>query len=283
MIAYAPPHEIFRRLKERGVLQSAAEIPLYINICSGIIRWALNDASLFESGVRWVYSVFSIQELTPHSFYWYEIDGIRASSRFSTLEWDSSRFKQQVPTQAYDDIKKAMAHLEAQGVISHTDPLHVTPERIMSVLAVFADYILEGGEVFNGKAVPDIYRGIGVAEKSRLGVALRIPGPAASDYIDATRLTVVPVSTIQCIECGEELPCCRSTSRPVCRNCEDTALHAATISCEHPECGICQCQHYTGGIDMEFLEAPMDWYDRYYDESRRYQDDSRTSGSPLSP
>lgn len=262
MLNYAPPKEIIINMEKAGKIHTDQERKAYVNIAAGVIKWALNDKGVMSNGARWVYSMFHIAETTPHYFFKYEVSGERLPAKFSILEYDEKAHKAVIPGGSQEDIRACISWLRDQGVLGEVDFLTITHERINNVLYFFKDYVYDNKVVFEDKKPTDIYKGIPLAENSSLGAVIRVPGPVISDYIDAKHLSVTPMSTIICQECGEELPCCKSAKENYCRACMDTMEHAAPISCGHVECSRAECIHYAGNIETTDEGPELDYYDR---------------------
>lgn len=244
MFSYQPPKDVIRSINP----QTKEDLIDYVNICAGIIRWALNTYNIRKTGAEWVYSIFKIREHTPHYFFKYEIGGVRIA-QFTILEIIED-MKPFVPMLAYEDIRKSIQYLNSSNAIS-VDFSRITNEKIKNALIHFIDYVYDDKEIFEGKKVTDIYRGIPVAENSSYGCAIRIPAPLHTDYVGIEELKVTaPVETM-CEECGNYLPCCKSKQESYCRHCLDTMECCDHISCQHPECAIYGCKHYEGKIEYE--------------------------------
>ena len=265
MLSYAPPIEVIRAIQVAGKIRTEQDLKTYVNICAGIIRWALNDKSVMESGVRWVYSVYHVEEKIPHYFFRYEISGERAPAKFTILELDISKFKTIIPGKAYEDIRKCMMWLRDQGFLTELDFLTVTQDRVNTALFFFREYVYDDKVVFEDKKVTDIYKGIPVAENSSIGAAVRVVGPVRSEYKAGESLNALAPVTIKCLYCGEHVPCCKDATESICRSCIDDAEGASHISCEHVECSRYGCMHYCGNIDQQDDVPRQDYYDRVFE------------------
>jgi len=261
LLSYAPPVEVIRAIQAAGKIRTEQDLKVFVNIGAGIIRWALNDKSVMESGVRWVYSVFHIEERIPHYFFRYEIHGERVA-KFTILEQDISKFKTVTPGKAYEDIRRCMTWLRDQGVMPDTN---ITQDQVNTALYFFREYVYDDKVVFENKRVTDIYRGIPVAENSGIGSAIRVIGPTRSDYKSGEVLNVFAPATIKCLYCGEHVPCCKDATESICRSCKDDAEGASHISCEHVECSRYGCMHYSGNIDQQDDSPTPDYYDRMFE------------------
>lgn len=273
---FMPPRSLFRRLSH--IYNKRKRLAVGI----GIMRWAINTYSVTESGSLWAQHYCSVRSYPAHNFFSYHIDG-RVRNGIEVLETVSS-IDQRCPLQYSDEdlvnaVVDCIVDSGAKDVFLDRNEKY-SPNDIMRSIREAQRWmwshegmrvIIENtrwGSLHGSRADPG-----DSLFKYSIGTGTQFFDPY--DGLRTEKLMIMAKHEYECDGCGQRVACAElnAQGQRYCKHCLGRIHNSKSFACNHMECGLHDCIHYTDQMVNEELdlEPPLPQCDEWMGDDMEHE------------